>query len=29
MEVDSGAETNVITYSELAKLPGITLEPTQ
>ena len=29
MEVDSGAEANVITYSEFLKLSGITLEPTQ
>ena len=29
MEVDSGAEPNVITYSEFLKLSGTTLEPTQ
>ena len=29
MEVDSGVEANVITYSEFLKLSGITLEPTQ
>ena len=29
MEVDSGAEANVMTYSEFLKLSAITLEPTQ
>ena len=29
MEVDSGEEANVITYSEFLKLSDITLEPTQ